>query len=189
MAVFDGRIIVVCFAASWVDSTELVSLLVFLTRKRLTNSEQWARRTAAHCAFTSYQLPYKRPSGGGIKGRDAGTLSRFFLYSSSRPFSRPEKGGFKPLRIVPERLLWKGGPHKDTARCFKRRVRPYDFVHSDWWQRRKSRLRQIIWWIFWVPFYFGCTVTGRSAAPHAPVRETTNTSQAKNQCHPVYLSI
>lgn len=125
------------------------------------------------CTLCFHFIPTPRtkgPRGGGIKGRDAGTLARFFLYSSSRPFSRPEKGGFKPLRIVPERLLWKGGPHKDTARCFKRRVRRYDFVHSDWWQRRKSRLRQIIGWIFWVPFYFGCTVTGRSAALHTPTQ-------------------
>lgn len=85
MVVFDGRIIVVCFAASWVDSTELVSLLVFLTGKRLTNSEQWARRTAAHCAFTSYQLPYKRPSGGG-ELKD-GTLAHSLDFSSILPLA------------------------------------------------------------------------------------------------------
>lgn len=100
MAFFDDRIIVVCFFASWVDSTGLVSLLVFLTRTHLTESEQWAGGTAAHCAFTFYQLPYKRPQGK-IKGRDAGTLAWFFSLLSLALF-REEKGSLKPLRNVLE---------------------------------------------------------------------------------------
>lgn len=118
--------------------------------------------------FHFIPTPVQKALGGGGVLKD-GTLAHLLDFSSILPLA-PFQG------LVPERLLWKGGPHKDTARRFKRRVRRYDFVHSDWWQRRKSRLRQIIWWIFWVPFYFGCTVIGRSAALHTPVRETTNTS-------------
>lgn len=112
MTVFDGRIIVVCFLASWANSTALVSLLVFLTRKRLTKSEQWARRTAAHCAFTSCRLPYKRPRGK-IKGRGTGTLACFFSFLSVAPF-KDGKGSFKPLKIVLERALYKGTGHIKT---------------------------------------------------------------------------
>ena len=81
----------------------LVLLLVFLTRKQLTKSKQWARRTAAHCAFTSYRPPYKRPRRK-IKGRGTGTLACFFSFFSLALF-KGWKGSFKPLRIVLEKAL------------------------------------------------------------------------------------
>lgn len=112
MAFIDGWIIVVCYVASWADSTALVSLLVFLTRKLLTKSEQWARRTAAHCAFTSYQLPYKRPRGK-IKGRATGTLACFFSFISLALF-RDGKGSFKPLRIALEQALYRRAGRIET---------------------------------------------------------------------------
>lgn len=82
MALFGGRINVVLFARQLGELHRLVSLLVFLTRKHLTKSEQWARRTAAHCAFTSYQLPYKNPQGK-LKDRALAHLLAFSLFFCS----------------------------------------------------------------------------------------------------------
>lgn len=127
MAFFDGRIIVVCFLASWVDSTGLVSILVFLTRKRLTKSEQWARRTAAHCAFTSCRLPYKRPQGK-IKGQGTGTLACFFSFLSLTPF-KDGKGSFQPLRIVPGQALYEENGHIKTLHTHTR-VKWYNCCES-----------------------------------------------------------
>lgn len=62
-ASFDGRVKLLSVSLpAGQTPLRLLSLLVFLTRKCLTESEQWARRTAAHCAFTSYQLPSQKAS-------------------------------------------------------------------------------------------------------------------------------
>lgn len=115
MASFDCRITVVCFLASWVGSTGLVSLLVFSTRKPLTKSEQWAKGTAAHCAFTSCRLPHKGLQGK-LKDGALAHLLAFSLFFLS-PLSRMEKEVLKHYQS-----FWRGLRTKATAT-----VR-----HTDW---------------------------------------------------------
>lgn len=129
MAFFDGGIIAVCWVAGWTGSVGPLSLLVFLTRKRLTNSDAAGQRDSCTLCFQSIPTPVQKALGREIKGQDAGTLGRFSLRCLSLRFSRPEK---KTFEMVLDRLGWKEGPCKDTACCSQSTARSYTtLVHSE----------------------------------------------------------
>lgn len=105
-----------------------------------TSHEQRAKRTAAHCAFTSYWLPHKRLHGK-LKGRPlARLLASFFPpFFLSLALFMDGKGSFKPLRIAVVQALYRSYSNIKTLETDSNSltvVLKYWLVHSDWWQRR-----------------------------------------------------
>lgn len=102
MAFSYGSINAVCFPGSWLDSTRLVSLLVFLTRKRLIKDQAWSQGDSCTLCFHFIPTPSQK-AAWKIKGQATGTLAHYFSFLFLSLFMAG-KGSFQHLGSLCTRL-------------------------------------------------------------------------------------